>query len=98
MPSDFVPRAEAEACAAAGRFGVRVHGAGEYPPQLHDAAHPVALLYYPGLVGPGGVAGGGHAAAVGGRASAHPAPGAGAGGGRLHGGVGAGGGHRPHGV
>ena len=58
LPSDFVPRAEAEACAAyvkqrftaagVGRFGVRVHGAGEYPPQLRDAAHPVALLYYQG--------------------------------------------------
>ena len=31
-----------------GRFGVRVHGAGEYPPQLRDAAHPIALLYYQG--------------------------------------------------
>ena len=58
VPSDFVPRAEAEACAAfvqrrfaaagVARFGVRVHGAGEYPPQLRDAAHPVALLYYQG--------------------------------------------------
>ena len=58
LPTAFVPRAEAEACAAyvkqrfaaagVGRFGVRVHGAGEYPPQLRDAAHPVALLYYQG--------------------------------------------------
>ena len=58
VPSDFVPHDEAEACAAhvksrfaadgVGRFGVRLHGAGEYPPQLRDAAHPVALLYYQG--------------------------------------------------
>ena len=58
VPSDFVARAEAEACAVevqrrlveagVGRFGVRVHGAGEYPPQLRDAAHPIALLYYQG--------------------------------------------------
>ena len=27
---------------------MRVHGAGEYPTQLRDAAHPVALLYYQG--------------------------------------------------
>ena len=58
LPSDFVARAEAEACAAyvkgrftaagVGRFRVRVHGAGEYPPQLRDAAHPLALFYYSG--------------------------------------------------
>ena len=58
VPSDFVPPAKAKGCASfvkrrfaeAGveRFGVRVHGAGEYPAQLRDAAHPVALLYYQG--------------------------------------------------
>ena len=58
VPSDFVTSDDAEACASfvmrrfteAGveRFGVRVHGAGEYPPQLRDAAHPVELLYYQG--------------------------------------------------
>lgn len=58
VPSDFVAAAEADASAAyvkgrfaaAGveRFGVRVHGAGEYPTQLRDAAHPVALLYFEG--------------------------------------------------
>lgn len=58
VPSDFVTDVEADACASyvkrrfaeAGveRFGVRVHGAGEYPPQLRDAAHPVELLYYQG--------------------------------------------------
>ena len=58
LPSDFVPPAEAHECARfvkrtfdeAGieRFGVRVHGAGEYPRKLRDAAHPVELLYYQG--------------------------------------------------
>ena len=58
VPSDFVASDKAQACAAfvmrrfaeAGveRFGVRVHGAGEYPPQLRDAKHPVELLYYQG--------------------------------------------------
>jgi DNA processing protein len=27
------------------RYGVRVHGAGEYPEKLRDAAHPVELIY-----------------------------------------------------
>ena len=58
LPSDFVPRTEAHECAVfvkrrlleAGveSFGVRVHGAGEYPERLRDAAHPVELLYYQG--------------------------------------------------
>lgn len=58
VPSDFVTSDKAQACASfvmrrfaeAGvvRFGVRVHGAGEYPPQLRDARHPVELLYYQG--------------------------------------------------
>ena len=58
VPSDFIPPTEAEACAhfvkrrfeEAGveTFGVRVHGAGEYPERLRDAAYPVALLYYQG--------------------------------------------------
>jgi|SRR5271157_1962324 len=30
------------------RFGVRVHGAGEYPERLREADHPVELLYYQG--------------------------------------------------
>ena len=30
------------------RFGVRVHGAGEYPRKLRDAAHPLELLYFEG--------------------------------------------------
>ena len=58
LPSDFVPRSEARECAVfvkqrllnAGveSFGVRVHGACEYPERLRDAAHPVELLYYQG--------------------------------------------------
>jgi DNA processing protein len=58
VPSDFVPQAKAfeyaatvrKQFAAAGvtRFGVRVHGAGEYPEKLRDAAHPIELLYYQG--------------------------------------------------
>ena len=69
VPSDFVPRQEAYTCAAfvkqrfetaaITRFGICVHGAGEYPEKLQDAAHPVALLYYQGwldLVASGSVA------------------------------------------
>lgn len=58
VPSDFVPQAEAEHFARlaldsirkAGikQFGIRIHGAGEYPLQLREAAHPVELLYYQG--------------------------------------------------
>jgi DNA processing protein len=58
VPSDFVRRQESEKLARqalgtvrdAGvkRFGMRVHGAGEYPEKLRDAAHPVELLYYQG--------------------------------------------------
>ncbi len=58
VPSDFVPETRAWESARfvlkhfrnAGirRFGVRVHGAGEYPEKLRDAQHPVELLYYEG--------------------------------------------------
>jgi DNA processing protein len=58
LPSDFVPRAEAEASASevlallkkrgVDRFGVRIHNAGDYPPKLRDARYPVELLYYRG--------------------------------------------------
>ncbi|MGO8868138.1 MAG: DNA-processing protein DprA [Alphaproteobacteria bacterium] len=58
VPSDFVPPARAWERAAfvqrrfheaaVERFGVRVHGAGEYPEKLRDAAHPVELIYYQG--------------------------------------------------
>ncbi len=58
VPSDFVDRRTADRYAAdvhhllheAGvrRYGVRVHGAGEYPARLRDAEYPVELLYYRG--------------------------------------------------
>lgn len=58
LPSDFVPAAKAWECGAyvqrkfteAGvvRFGIRVHGAGDYPQKLRDATHPIELLYYEG--------------------------------------------------
>ena len=58
LPSDFVSPETAEQYAAAVRrhfeaagmirFGVRVHGDAEYPPQLRDAAYPVELLYFAG--------------------------------------------------
>lgn len=58
VPSDFVSRAEAEqysrlalgAIKAEGikHFGIRVHGAGEYPEKLRDAEHPAELLYFQG--------------------------------------------------
>jgi DNA processing protein len=58
VPSEFVPEKRAltygrfvlEHFHKAGvhRFGVRVHGAGEYPERLRDAQHPVELLYYQG--------------------------------------------------
>lgn len=58
VPSDFVPVGKAEEYgrlvqerfrdAEVTRFGVRVHGAGDYPEKLRDARHPVELLYYQG--------------------------------------------------
>jgi DNA processing protein len=58
VPSDFVPPADIEKYARlalgairdAGiqHFGVRIHGAGEYPQKLRDADHPVELLYFQG--------------------------------------------------
>ncbi len=58
MPSDFVPPKRALEVAEKvrqslnasdiGKFGVRVHGAGEYPEKLRDAAYPVELLYFSG--------------------------------------------------
>lgn len=58
VPSDFVPPSKATEYAAfvqrrfqeadVTRFGVRVHGAGEYPRKLRDAAHPIELLYFQG--------------------------------------------------
>jgi DNA processing protein len=59
IPSDFVSDADIEkysrlalgAIRDAGikHFGVRIHGAGDYPPKLRDAEHPVELLYFQGL-------------------------------------------------
>lgn len=58
VPSDFVPESDAlhyavkvrEILARAGveKFGVRVHGAGDYPERLRNAVHPVELLYFQG--------------------------------------------------
>src|ERR1700686_26851 len=58
LPSDFVPAAKAREYAdfvqrrfheaEVPRYGVRGHGAGEYPQKLRDAAHPIELLYYQG--------------------------------------------------
>lgn len=58
VPSDFVPPRRALEVAKEvrkrlnesdiGTFGVRIHGAGEYPDKLRDAAHPVELLYFSG--------------------------------------------------
>ena len=59
LPSDFVPREEAEeralrVCKKFGdaqidRFGVCVFGAAEYPVKLRDARYPVELLYFQGF-------------------------------------------------
>ena len=58
IPSDFVPEQDALRTAQSvfeklndshiDQFGVRVHGAAEYPEKLRDARHPVELLYYRG--------------------------------------------------
>lgn len=58
VPSDFVSRSDAYDFANRVRdmlaeariegFGIRVHGTGEYPLKLRDAAHPVELLYFRG--------------------------------------------------
>jgi DNA processing protein len=58
VPSDFVPESEALhqaesvkdilSRAGVGRFGVRVHGAGDYPEKLRNADFPVELLYFQG--------------------------------------------------
>lgn len=58
LPSDFVPRKDADEMATwlldhlrdhgVNKFGVRVHRAGEYPPKLRDARHPVEVLTYQG--------------------------------------------------
>ena len=58
IPSDFVNRSRASAYATevhahlkdagVGNYGVRVHGAGDYPERLRIADHPVELLYFQG--------------------------------------------------
>jgi len=58
VPSDFVPErlafefaervCDLLARANVDEFGVRVHGAGEYPEGLRDAAYPIELLYFQG--------------------------------------------------
>lgn len=58
IPSDFVERSQASFYASevhrslkdAGikNYGVRVHGAGDYPERLRVADHPVELLYFQG--------------------------------------------------
>jgi DNA processing protein len=58
VPSDFVERKVATSYAndvhgrlkAAGveHYGIRVHGAGEYPDRLRDAEYPLELLYFQG--------------------------------------------------
>jgi DNA processing protein len=58
IPSDFVEHNDSIRTAqraldilsrgGVNQFGVRVHGAGEYPEKLRDAVHPVELLYFQG--------------------------------------------------
>jgi DNA processing protein len=58
VPSDFVRLAVADKFAGEAvdilrrgnvtRFGVRVHGGGEYPERLRQADHPIELLYFQG--------------------------------------------------
>lgn len=58
LPSDFIPTALAQQYAnqvhsmildsGVSEYGVRIHGAGEYPERLRDAEYPVELLYYQG--------------------------------------------------
>ena len=58
VPSDFVPAGIAQDYAKSvhnklkdvgvTQYGVRVHGAGDYPERLRDAEHPIELLYYQG--------------------------------------------------
>ena len=57
FPTDFVSTEEAQGYAsfvgmrfqeANIKFGVRIHGTGEYPSKLRDAANPLEFLYYQG--------------------------------------------------
>jgi DNA processing protein len=59
LPSEFISSGDANKTAAqvldrlrdhgVKHFGVRIHGAGDYPQKLRDAAHPVELLYFQGI-------------------------------------------------
>src|SRR4051812_48799799 len=59
VPSDFASEADiaeytrlalaAIREAGINHFGIRVYGAGDYPPKLRDATHPIELLYFQGL-------------------------------------------------
>ena len=58
VPSDFVSQSAIEKfsrqvlaairTAEIKHFGIRVHGAGEYPDKLRDADHPIEVLYFQG--------------------------------------------------
>jgi DNA processing protein len=59
LPSDFVPDPTVREDyatrtlqilkeAGVDRFGIRLHGAGDYPRRLHDAEHRVEMLYFQG--------------------------------------------------
>ena len=59
VPSDFVPASRALKYAELAdslirkfsnlQYGVRIHGAGEYPKKIRVAKHPIELLYYQGF-------------------------------------------------
>lgn len=58
LPSDFIETTVAQEYAnrahamlldsGVSEYGIRVHGAGEYPDRLRDAEYPIELLYYQG--------------------------------------------------
>ena len=58
LPSDLIPPSECESAYVEAtrvlarrnvrRFGIRIHGTGDYPEKLRDAKEPVELLYFQG--------------------------------------------------
>lgn len=49
IPQEYAERADALfQQGGVKHYGIRLHGAGEYPDKLRDAVHPVELLYYQG--------------------------------------------------
>jgi DNA processing protein len=49
VPGEYAERADALfQRGGVKRYGIRLHGAGEYPETLRDAVHPIELLYYQG--------------------------------------------------